>query len=249
MESNRPSRFGSVPTLFGVPEPSPEILISHQEEPSQPPAGFRWRGWILAAGILVFALAVSFWAFLHLGSWLIVQDPLQQAHAIVVLSGRMPARALEAARVYKQNVAIQVWVSKPVSPAATLERMNIAFVGEEFYNQKALIVQGVPADSIRVFEQAAANTEEEVDEIARELRRDDAHSVIIVTSKPHTRRVRLIWKRRVGSDPKAIIRYVSDDSFDASHWWRHTSDALDVVREWLGIANAEMGFPSIPAPH
>jgi len=73
--------------------------------------------------------------------------------------------------------------------------------------------------------------------------------VIIVTSKPHTRRVRLIWHKRVGNDPRLIIRYVSDDPFDAAHWWRKTSDALDVVREWLGIANAWAGFPLHPAAH
>ena len=44
--------------------------------------------------------------------------------------------------------------------------LNIAFVGEEFYNQKALMAQGVPADSIRVFDQPVANTEEEVDYVA-----------------------------------------------------------------------------------
>jgi len=73
--------------------------------------------------------------------------------------------------------------------------------------------------------------------------------VIIVTSKPHTRRVRMIWNRRVGDDPRAIIRYVSDDSFDPARWWRNTGDALDVVREVLGIVNALAGFPLHPEQH
>jgi uncharacterized SAM-binding protein YcdF (DUF218 family) len=140
-------------------------------------------------------------------------------------------------------------VSQPVSPAQQLAAMHIAFIGEDFYNQKVLMAQGVPPDAIRILMNPSANTEEEVDEIAGDCRRDGAHLVIIVTSKPHTRRVRLIWNRRVGNDPRAIVRYVGDDSFDPAHWWRNTEDALDVVREVLGIANAMAGFPLHPEQH
>lgn len=108
---------------------------------------------------------------------------------------------------------------------------------------------GVPSDSIHVLETPVANTEEEVMEIARECRRDAAHRVIIVTSKPHTRRVRFIWRRLVGNDPEAIVRYTSDDKFDAAHWWKTSADALAVVREYLGLANAALGFPARPEPH
>jgi uncharacterized SAM-binding protein YcdF (DUF218 family) len=208
----------------------------------------RGRRWIIYICVLVALAGLCAWAFLHLGEWLVVEDPLVPAHAIVVLSGSMPSRAIEAALIYQQDVAPQVWVSQPVSPAVELARMNIAFVGEDFYNQKVLMARGVPADAIRVLESPAVNTEEEVDEIARDCRRDQAHKVIVVTSKPHTRRVRLIWNRRVGDDPQLIVRY-SGEAYDAAHWWRTSTDALDVVREWLGIANAWLGFPARPAPH
>jgi len=208
------------------------------------------RRWVLGFSIFIAIVACVFlFVFLSVGRWLVYQDPLRQAHAIVVLSGRLPDRALEAARIYRQNYAAQVWVSQPVSPAPELEKMHIAYVGEDFYNQKVLMAQSVPADAIRILMDPAANTEQEVDEIARDLRRDDAHAVIIVTSKPHTRRVRLIWDKRVGNDPRAVVRYASDDTFDPSHWWRSTSDALDVVREVLGIANAVAGFPLHAEPH
>jgi hypothetical protein len=71
--------------------------------------------------------------------------------------------------------------------------------------------------------------------------------VIIVTSKPHTRRVRTIWRKLVGSDPHMMVHYAQDDPYDGAHWWRHTPDALDVVRETLGLLNAWAGFPLRPA--
>ncbi len=206
----------------------------------------RSRRWIfyLCAGVLALLVGSCVFGLLYVGRWLVVEDPLRKpAHAIVVLSGRLPDRAIEASRIYKGNFSSQVWVSQPVGPGALLDSMHIAFIGEDFYNQKVLMAKGVPADAIRILMDPSANTEAEVDEIARDCRRDGAHVVIIVTSKPHTRRVRMIWNRRVGNDPRAIIRYVSDDSFNPGRWWSSTGDALDVVREVLGIANAVAGFP------
>jgi uncharacterized SAM-binding protein YcdF (DUF218 family) len=209
----------------------------------------RARRWIAALCLCLLLAGTCVWMFLYWGRWLVVEDPLTPAHAIVVLSGSMPDRAKEAARLYAQDAAAQVWVSQPVSPAAELEKMHIPYVGEAFYNQRVLMAMGVPADAIRVFEDPISNTEEEVDEIARDCRRDGAHKVIIVTSKPHTRRVRIIWHRRIGDDPQLIVRYGSDDPFNPSSWWRRTPDVLDVVRESLGIVNAWIGFPVRPEPH
>ncbi len=165
----------------------------------------------------------------------------------MVLSGRLPERAVEAARIFQGGYAEQIWISPPISPVDDLKAMNIAYLGEDFYNEKVLIVKGVPADTIRILERPDANTEAEVRQIAQELRDLKLHSVIIVTSKAHTRRVRTIWRKLVGSDPRMMVRYAQDDSFDGAHWWRHTQDGLDVVRESLGLLNAWAGFPLRPS--
>lgn len=208
----------------------------------------RRRRWIFyLCGLAVLSAGACAWTLLYAGEWLVVEDPLATAHAIVVLSGSMPERAIEAARLYRQDFSPLVWVSQPASPSSELAQLQIPYVGEDFYNERVLIALGVPADAIRILEKPATNTEQEVDEIARDCRRDGAHTVIIVTSKPHTRRVRLIWNLRVGVDPRLIVRYPPDDSFDAAHWWRTTRDAYTVIREVLGIANAWAGFPVHPA--
>jgi hypothetical protein len=43
------------------------------------------------------------------------------------------------------------------------------------------------------------------------------------------------------------VRHPNDDHYDGSHWWRHTRDGLDVVRETLGLFNAWAGFPLRPS--
>ena len=204
----------------------------------------------IACLAILFLLAGAFlWVFLRAGTWLVVEDPLGPAQAIIVLSGRMPDRAIEAARLYRQNAAPQVWVSQPSSPTEQLAEMHIPFVGEDFYNQRVLLALGVPADATRILPEPSANTAQEIDQIARLARGSGVSAVIIVTSAPHTRRVRAIWSRLVGASPQLIVRHPVDDSFDAAHWWRNTQDALDFVREWLGLANAWAGFPSRPNPN
>jgi len=209
----------------------------------------RMRRWLIPGGIIGVIAGVAAALFLTVGNWLIVEDPLVHADVIVVLSGRLPERAVEAARVFQAGYADQVWISPPTSPADDLKAMKIAYLGEDFYNEKVLIAKGVPPDSIRILERADANTEEEVRQIAEELHNMDLHSAIIVTSKPHTRRVRTIWRKLVGSEPRMIVRYPNDDLYDGSHWWRHTRDGLDVVRETLGLFNAWAGFPLRPSPN
>ncbi len=185
--------------------------------------------------------------FFTVGSWLVVEDPLVHADVIVVLSGRLPERALEAARVYQAGYAEQVWISPPIAPVDELKAMKISFLGEDFYNEKVLMARGVPPDSIRIMDRPNANTEAEVRQTAEAMHTLDYHSVIIVTSKAHTRRVRTIWRKLVGSQPRMMVRYAQDDSYDGAHWWRHTQDALDVMRESLGLLNAWAGFPLRPS--
>jgi uncharacterized SAM-binding protein YcdF (DUF218 family) len=215
---------------------------------SRPP-GSRTNRRIACLAVLVLLAGAFLWVFLRAGTWLVVEDPLGPAQTIVVLSGRMPDRAIEAARLYGQNAAPQVWISQPTTPAEQLAELRIPFVGEDFYNQRILLALGVPADATRILPEPSANTAQEIDQIARLARGSGVSSVIIVTSAPHTRRVRAIWSRLVGPSPQLIVRHPIDDSFDAAHWWRNTQDALDFVREWLGLANAWAGFPSRPNPN
>jgi uncharacterized SAM-binding protein YcdF (DUF218 family) len=202
--------------------------------------------WLIPGGIFAAIVIVVVAALLSVGRWLEVEDPLVHADVIVILSGRLPEHAVEAARMFHAGYAEQVWISPPISPVDDLKAMNISFLGEDFYNEKVLIAKGVPADAIRILDHPDANTEEEVRQVSEALRDLKFHSVIIVTSKPHTRRVRTIWRKLVGSDPSMAVRYAQDDPYDGAHWWRHTRDGLDVVRETLGLLNAWAGFPLRP---
>lgn len=161
----------------------------------------------------------------------------------MVLSGRMPVRALEAAKLYRQGYAPEVWLTRTSEPGESLKAMGISFEGEEVYSTRVLVHEGVPAGAIHVLETPIVNTADEVRAISKALEPEKDSSVILVTSKPHTRRVRLLWRNLAPRECRAIVRAASEDPFDPSHWWRSTGDALDVVREVLGIMNAWAGLP------
>jgi uncharacterized SAM-binding protein YcdF (DUF218 family) len=210
--------------------------------PAQPER--RPRFWVVLLSSFVFA---SLFVFLNVGRWLTVEDPLEKAAAIAILSGRMPSRALEAARVYKQGYAPRVWLTRSTEPGETMERLSIPYLGEEMYDKRILIKEGVPESAIQVLEPPIVNTADEVTAIGLALQKEKQRTVIIVTSKVHTRRVRALWNRLAAQDGTAIVHGDSADSFDPAHWWRDTSDALDVVREILGLMNAWAGLPLRPA--
>src|SRR5690242_3514502 len=200
------------------------------------------RKFILAA-IVCAVLVLGLVVFFGVGRWLVVEDPIGRARAIAVLSGRMPLRALEAAKLYRQGYAPEVWLTRTSEPGESLKAMGISFEGEEIYSARVLIHEGVPAEAIHVLETPIVNTADEMRVISKALEREKDRSVILVTSKPHTRRVRLLWQKLAPGECRAIVHAASDDPFDPRHWWRNTGDALDVVREVLGIMNAWAGLP------
>jgi len=201
----------------------------------------------LFALLVVIAGAVI--CFRGAAHWLIREDPLGRADAIVVLSGSMPYRAEEAANVFRMGYAPEVWLTRAESPASELEEMGIRYVGDEEYNREVLIHRGVPDQAIRVLPDTIIDTLQEVDDIAREARHEGKTSVLIVTSPEHTRRVKTIWRKRIGENPKLLIHGAPQDPFDKDHWWRNTRDTLSVAREYMGLMNAWAGFLVKPHSH
>jgi len=198
---------------------------------------------ILAVSVAFLAIGVN-----KLGYWLVVADPLDEARAIVVLSGHLPFRAMEAASIYKGGWAPEVWltrVSRPVKESA-LARLGIRVPREEMYNRQVLEQLGVPGQKVRLLSNGVQNTLREIQLIAQELKHTGGEQVILVTSKVHTRRVRATWRAVVGDSLLAIVRYPAEDPYNPDRWWRQTRDALSVSRELFGLMNVWAGFPLRP---
>src|SRR5437879_12714867 len=89
-------------------------MAASQDSPALVPPRKR-RSIIVAAAACCFtALALA--AFSSVGRWLVVGAPLAKARASAVLSGRMPVRALEAPKLYRQGYEPEVWLNRSEEP-------------------------------------------------------------------------------------------------------------------------------------
>lgn len=203
----------------------------------------------IATLIVAAALAIAATAGFHgAGRWLVREDPLGPANVIVVLSGSMPYRAEEAARIFRMGFAHEVWITHPESPGGQLAAMGIHYTGDDEYSREVLVHEGVPESSVRILPGTIIDTEQEIEEVAREMRREKLTRAIVVTSPPHTRRVKVLWRELAGPNLHCIVRAAYQAPFDAAHWWRNTRDVYAVVREMLGLVNAWIGLPVQPHP-
>ena len=202
--------------------------------------------WLFAGGILaIIAGAIIFHGLLlrKMGGYLIVEDPLKPAQAIVLLAGHFPYRAMEGAELFRSGWAPRVVLIQGRENGEQREtrKLGLSFPQTWRMNRQVLMRMGVPAGSIRILQRGASGTLHDLLAVRRHLPAD-GRPVIIVTSKAHTRRARLIWNSLAGDRSPGIVRAARKDAFDPRRWWRVRKFALSVVREYLGIINFWSGF-------
>ncbi len=180
------------------------------------------------------------------GEYLVVEDTLQTAEAIVVLNGSAPLRVLEAARLYKEGWAPKIILSQALRRGDfyAFEALDIKIVQEHEYDREALLRSGVPDHDIMIIEEEAANTLAELRAVLRTLQPLEDATLIVVTSNYHTRRTAAIWNYLTDGQIKGLVRWTrSDPSFDPATWWKHRQSIKHLVNEYMGLINYWLGFP------
>ena len=195
--------------------------------------------------LAVVALLLCGAGYLSLTSrWMVVEDSLDDGTtavrpiAIAVLNGDTPARAKEAAALYRAQASTEIWLTQftrddypaPIRDAGTTD------------NCKTLRAESIPLDAVVVFDESARKTLGEVRQIADEVRRRGGTSVILVTSTYDTGRVRLLWRSAVGEFPQAIVRGARTSHSPDSLWEKLKYG--EVIRVWF----ESVGRERRPAP-
>lgn len=197
--------------------------------------------------LLVVALVAALYQPIlrKLAAVLIVDDSLEPAAAIVVLCGHLPFRAMEAANLYREGWASRVVLIRqgPAEERQALQALGVTAPDEADLSREVLIRLGVPPSAILIPQEGVRGGTLEELQIAAQAIRPNGAPVILVTSKTHTRRVRLTWRYVTGGRSHAIARAARQDPFDSSRWWRDRRFAMAVVREYLGLLNYGLGFP------
>src|ERR1700690_4238446 len=112
---------------------------------------------IFCGGALL-AIVLTYSSFPLIGNWLVRVDPIREADAIVVLTGSLPVRALEAAELYRAGYAKEVWLTHPSGQKSFSDYPEIHNAGEDECNLQVLLRQGVPAEAIHILDTPIGNT-------------------------------------------------------------------------------------------
>jgi len=207
------------------------------------------RIFAVLGALALFTLSAGLAFMLGVGHWLVKEDSLQKASAIAVLSGNFPARALEAASLYRNGYAAEIWLTRPGTQAEELAELGIHYPSEADFNYQVLRRQGVPAKAIHVLDSPVINTQDELEVISSALRQKNIATVIVVTNKAHTRRVHELWNKLDSSSGKIIVHAISKDDFQPSAWWTRTGDTHQVIHEVFGMINLWAGLPMQSSLH
>ena len=137
----------------------------------------------------------------------------------------MYERPMEAVELYKEGWAPRIYLFRQVADwgEAVLVERNFQYTREVDLQIEVMGRLGVPRDVIGVLDQANS-TAEEADDLLALVTREKFSRVIVVTSKQHTRRARLVMNRKVNPAGVAVIVRASRfDRSDVDRWWTNRS--------------------------
>jgi uncharacterized SAM-binding protein YcdF (DUF218 family) len=188
-------------------------------------------GVVLGAGLAALVLGA--------GRLLVDEDPLPtHADAIVMLAGSISDRVLEAADLYRAGVAPRVVVTRERVPRGdwALRARGVRLPESAEQTVAALRALGVPTSAITVIPRRTSSTDSESHTIAR-WACARVRSVVVVTSRYHARRARMILRQALAPEIALAIRPARHDPFQPGRWWRDRRDAKAVLSELEKLAH------------
>jgi uncharacterized SAM-binding protein YcdF (DUF218 family) len=174
-----------------------------------------------------------------IGGFLIVQDAPRPADAIVVLSGSIPDRILEAVDLYQAHLAPRIVLTReaPLPGLEALRARGITMPEHHEQNRSIAEQLGVPAAALSVMETPTSSTIVEAAALVAYLRDRQLHSILLVTSKAHARRSAMIFRHLAGDALQIAVCPSPYDPFTAETWWQSRAFVRRVVIEYGKLLN------------
>ncbi len=191
-------------------------------------------GLVIGIPLLLLVLLIGLWG---MGGALIVADRLQQANAIVVLSGGSNDRIMYAAKLYREGyseylILTETGIRYPGDPKPATQ------VAIDLAND-----QGVPDEVILTPEVVVNSTADEAQTVRKTAEASDFTSLIVVTDPYHTFRTRLIFRSIFrGSGIKIMVRPVSGHWYESLTWFLSIEGWRTTLSEYIKIIGFLLGF-------
>ncbi len=191
----------------------------------------------------------------RMGALLVVQDAAMPADAIVVLSGSLPDRILHGVDLYRAGLAPVMVLTREVEwPGLAELRSRGIDIPERYELNREIARQlGVKDDDLVMVDKRVGSTITEIAALLPELRRRGVGSILLVTSKTHTRRAALIFDTLSGGDIAVRVSPTPYDPFSPDDWWTRREMTRRVLTEygkWAGfyLADRWRAHPVEPTP-
>jgi uncharacterized SAM-binding protein YcdF (DUF218 family) len=205
-------------------------------------------GWvrrtILGAILTIVLLAAAGYAarrslLVAVGRFLVVQDPPAPAQAIVVLSGSLPDRILEAVDLYQAHLAPRIILTQEGLPPGlrVLRRRGGNMMERHEVNQDIARQLGVPPEAMELVTAPAWSTLTEAETVIDYLRRHGITSILLVTSPPHSRRAAMTYRHLAGDTLQIRMCPSHYDYFVAERWFESRPLARRLLIEYLKLLN------------
>jgi len=173
-----------------------------------------------------------------IGEFIVLDDPPIKSDAVVVLNTgvELYPRLIQAAAIYREGFADKVVINgnRKTETLRRLERKGFRDCCPWYADSvRILVLLGVPGERvIRVSAEDAYDTVTEAESVGKQIIRAGIQSVIITTSKYHTRRAGYIWKSMFQDRLKIRTVAARSDPYSASEWWKSGRQARWVLAEY-----------------
>ena len=179
------------------------------------------------------------------GTYLVVQQPLEHADAIVVLAGPRAERWLEGVDLFRAGWAPRIVLSRGRidNGEARLSAMGIRFPQDADLARDAMLQMNVPASAIVLLPESLDNTAQEAASTRRIAVASGWSRIIVVTSAYHSRRAGYAFAREFRGTPMRIVmRTTRYDSALPARWWTTRQDVRYVTSELQKLAAYRLGL-------
>ncbi len=195
---------------------------------------------ILLASLLLLLLAVLAFAFRSpiltgIADYLIINDRLQPADAIVLLNSDFDTRPFHTADLYKRGLAPVVIIARAENTPA----VELGLVPNDTDISVGVMEKlGVPPERITIlpYPGGTTSTIDEAVAFRQYVGENHVQRIIVVTSAFHTRRARWIFEKTLAGLPvtleMAAVPYVG---FDQTNWWTNEKGLITLDNEYVKL--------------
>lgn len=195
--------------------------------------------------LLLFILVGLILLFITRNAWLgamghalVEDDPTAHADVAIVLATGVdyPPRLIQAAQLYRDGRVKRVLINgnRKTDVLRELEQQGFVAAAPWYENSlRILELLGVPREKVWwVSVEDAFDTVSEAQGIVPFLQEKEVTSVIITTSKFHTRRATYVWQKVLDREDGIHASAAASDPFDPDGWWKEGRQVRQLLAEY-----------------